>query len=180
MRLQFVAVALLLMASGGAAAADHGDVGNAARGSELLKPFKQNLQQALKAGLAQGPDNAIDVCKDEAPAIAARLSTDGVVVGRSSHKLRNPANEPPAWVTPVLARYLEEHPNLAPAVVPLPDDRVGYVEPIVLQPLCLACHGDVLAPDIAARIEAAYPDDAATGFEAGDLRGVFWVEFPGD
>ena len=25
-----------------------------------------------------------------------------------------------------------------------------------------------------------YPEDMATGFEAGDLRGVFWLEFPGE
>jgi hypothetical protein len=48
----------------------------------------------------------------------------------------------------------------------------------VLQPLCVACHGKFLAPDVAAIIEEAYPEDQATGFEVGDLRGVFWVEYP--
>ena len=46
-----------------------------------------------------------------------------------------------------------------------------------MQPLCLTCHGTELDPAIAAQIAASYPADEATGFAAGDFRGVFWVEF---
>ena len=60
----------------------------------------------------------------------------------------------------------------------LGDDRSGYVEPIVLQPLCLTCHGDSLAPEVAARIQDLYPQDRAVGYEVGDLRGVFWAAYP--
>ena len=45
---------------------------------------------------------------------------------------------------------------------------------------CLTCHGSSLAPDVAAQISDLYPQDRAVGFEAGDLRGVFWLEFPAD
>lgn len=173
-------LALVALAFGFCASPARGDDADTARGAALLKPFKQELQQALRGGLEQGAEQAISVCKDKAPAIAARLSTDGIVVGRSSHKLRNPENAPPDWVTPVLTGYLQGQADLEPAAVALPDQRVGYVEPIVMQPLCLTCHGEVLAPDIAERVAAAYPQDAATGFEVGDLRGVFWVEFPRD
>jgi hypothetical protein len=149
------------------------------RGAELLRPFKHDLKQALLAGLEEGPENAISACKEQAPAIASALSVGGVKVGRTSHRLRNPANVSPDWVTAVLETYLSEDSDRAPIVVPLPGKRLGYVEPIVLQPLCLACHGEVLGPDVAARIKEDYPHDKATGFEVGDLRGVFWAEFPG-
>ena len=33
-------------------------------------------------------------------------------------------------------------------------------------------------PDIAASIDETYPDDQATGFAEGDLRGWMWVEAP--
>jgi hypothetical protein len=33
---------------------------------------------------------------------------------------------------------------------------------------------------VAAQISELYPADKAIGFEAGDLRGVFWLEFSGD
>ena len=147
-------------------------------GAELLMPFKQQLKQALLAGLAQGPDKAIAACKVEAPRIAAELSTDGIVIGRSSHRLRNPANEAPAWVAPVLDAYVATPGDLEPVGVSLPGGRAGYVEPIRMQPLCLTCHGDVKDPVLLERIEADYPQDRATGFEAGELRGVFWIEYP--
>lgn len=149
-----------------------------ARGAELLAPFKQDLKQALVAGMQQGPVHAISVCRDQAPAIAESFSTLGVRMGRTSHRLRSPDNAAPEWVETVLQTYLGEDSNRAPRLVPLPNDRQGYVEPIAVQPLCLACHGKSLAPDVAAHINEAYPKDEATGFEVGDLRGVFWVEYP--
>jgi hypothetical protein len=52
------------------------------------------------------------------------------------------------------------------------------VEPIVVQPMCVTCHGADVAPDLRAKIEELYPDDQATGYAAGDLRGIFWAELP--
>lgn len=149
----------------------------AAKGAELLLPFKQDLKAALLEGLEAGPAAAIDACRVEAPEIAAEYSTGGVKLGRASHRLRNPGNAGPDWVTPTLERWLANADDRQPVVVELDGERVGYVEPIVTQPLCLACHGETLAPDVADAIAELYPEDQATGFGAGDLRGVFWVEF---
>lgn len=106
------------------------------------------------------------------------MSRDGVRMGRTSHRLRNPANSSPEWVTPLLNAYLDNAADREPHSVKLSDARLGYVEPILLQPLCLTCHGETLASDITARIDELYPDDRATGFEVGDFRGLFWVEYP--
>jgi hypothetical protein len=149
-----------------------------ARGAELLAPLKKELQQALVSGMQKGPLSAISVCKDKAPAIANSLSIEGVEMGRTSHRLRNPANSARDWVDTVLNAYLREDSDRAPELVTLPNGRLGYVEPIVVQSVCLACHGKSLAPDVAAQIKEAYPQDEATGFDVGDLRGVFWVEYP--
>jgi hypothetical protein len=147
-------------------------------GAELLAPLKIELKQALVAGMAKGPLNAISVCKDLAPAIADSLSIEGVEMGRTSHRLRNPANSAPDWVSPVIETYLGEDSDRVPKVVSLANNREGYVEPIMIKPLCLACHGSTLAPDVAAHLSEAYPEDVATGFDVGDLRGVYWVEYP--
>lgn len=149
-----------------------------ARGAALLAPFKQQLQQALQEGLAQGPVAAISACRVKAPEIAGALSRDGVRMGRSSNRLRNPANAPSPWVAAILDDYLADPGRRAPRGVDLPDGRRGYVEPILTKPLCLSCHGESLAPAVEARIRELYPQDQATGFRVGDLRGVFWVEFP--
>ena len=149
-----------------------------ARGAELLSPFKHDLQEALRLGLTKGPVEAIGACKVQAPEIAKALSKDGINLGRSSHRLRNPANSPPEWVSPILGAYVDDSADRAPRVVPLQNNRFGYVEPILIKPLCLTCHGEVLAPDVASRIDELYPEDRATKFNDGDFRGVFWVEFP--
>lgn len=147
-----------------------------ARGAELLMPFKKNLKSALVEGMQAGPVEAISACSMKAPSIAAALSVDGVVMGRSSHKLRNPDNLPPHW----LVQHLDSFANgnqQGPLVLELEGGRYGYAEPIATQAMCLTCHGENLAPEIATRISEAYPEDKATGFREGDPRGVFWVEF---
>ncbi len=173
-RVRRLLVVALLFAAGGAGAQDS----EPTPGARLLAPFKQELQQALRSGLAQGPVEAIAACQLRAPEIADARSRDGVRMGRSSHRLRNPSNAAPAWVAPVLEAYASDASDRMPRTVTLPGNRSGYIEPIALGPVCLTCHGDALAPEVAARIEQLYPDDRAVGFEVGDLRGVFWVEFP--
>jgi hypothetical protein len=150
----------------------------APKGAELLAPFKTNLKTALISGMAGGPANAITVCKTEAPRIAGELSVDGVVMGRSSHKLRNHENVAPAWAMPIIESFAADGEPPIPTGVELGGGRYGYVEPIMTQPLCLSCHGSSLHSDIAAKISELYPNDEATGFGEGDFRGVFWVEFP--
>jgi hypothetical protein len=149
----------------------------AARGAELLAPFKSDLKDALMAGMKEGPVAAIGVCSELAPGIAASLSVDGVKMGRSSHKLRNPDNAPPAWLAPIIESYASGDDELSPRTVALSHGRTGYAEPIIVQPVCLTCHGSELAVGIAEQVAALYPEDQATGFSAGDFRGVFWVEF---
>lgn len=148
------------------------------RGAALLAPFKKDLKAALQAGMQSGVTNAVSVCKEQAPGIAESLSVDGVRMGRASHRRRNPGNTGPAWVSRQVQAYVGQRGNWQPVSVPLANGRRGYVEPIVMQPLCLACHGETLAPEVAEQIAAEYPEDRATGFRVGDFRGVFWVEYP--
>jgi hypothetical protein len=148
------------------------------RGAEIILPFKQQLKQALQQGMAAGPDAAVDVCHLEAPAIAQSLTTDNIRLGRSSHKLRNPANAPSAWMDQVINTYLGAPEAQQPVAIRIADGRVGYAEPILTQPLCLTCHGETIAPAVQAQIAEIYPNDQATGFRVGELRGIFWAEFP--
>jgi hypothetical protein len=147
-------------------------------GTAIVGEFKRELQTALRAGLEQGLPEAIGACQVSAPEIDQSLSGDGVRVGRTSHRLRNPANVSPDWVTPVLEDYLRSPDDRAPRTVSLQDNRVGYVEPIITQALCLNCHGEEIDRDVAESIRMLYPADRATGFRIGELRGVFWVEYP--
>jgi hypothetical protein len=149
-----------------------------AHGQSTLVPFKTELKAALQAGMARGPVEALETCHIEAPRIASENSSDSVEIGRTSHRLRNPENAPRPWVEPILAAYLADPETLEPRAIRLTEDRMGYVEPIRIQAVCLTCHGESLAPAVAKEIRRLYPSDRATGFELGDFRGVFWAEMP--
>jgi len=149
-------------------------------GAEAVLPFKKSLKKALVAGLEDGPIEAVSACRVEAPKLAEAQSTGGVKVGRASQKLRNPSNAPKLWMQPFLRVYETDPEGREPGVVLIDDKTVGYVEPIFLQPLCVTCHGLELEPGLKAKIGELYPADQATGYVAGDFRGVFWAEFPRD
>ena len=148
------------------------------RVNEVLLPFKQQLQKALVSGMNEGVVEAISACKTEAPEIAKSLSKSGIYIGRTSHRLRNLDNASPVWVEPILNTYLTNDTDREPRDVLLPGGRTGYVEPIIVQPLCTACHGEAITREVTTRINELYPEDRAIGFKVGDLRGVFWVELP--
>ena len=147
------------------------------RGAEIILPFKQQLKQALQKGMAKGPVAAVNACHLEAPAIGRSFTADNIRVGRSSHRLRNPVNRPSAWMKQVIDDYLSAPDAKQPVAVRLADGRIGYAEPIVTQPQCLTCHGDAIAPAVQAKLFELYPADQATGFDTGELRGIFWAEF---
>ena len=142
------------------------------------------LQQRLSARLAEaitssGPVAAITVCRDEAKPIASAIAREhGVAIGRTSHRLRNPTNVAPSWLAPMIERAAVEPPT-ASVVVDL-GDRVGVVRPLFTEARCLTCHGpaEQLAPELRDTLAHAYPDDRATGFAAGELRGLMWAEAP--
>jgi hypothetical protein len=153
------------------------DAETTARAQAAIGPFKKSLKDALLAELAKSPASAIDVCAEKAPALAREASKEGVRVGRASAKLRNPANAPPGWLTPVMAELARAPSGTAASrVVDLGDGKRGYAEAIWVDAPCLLCHGAAIAPDVEAKIAERYPQDGARGYQAGELRGVFWAE----
>lgn len=131
------------------------------------------LTDALRAG---GPDAAIAVCAEQAPAIAQRVAADHAVrLGRTSWKLRNPGNAAPVWAE----LPLDERPE-SPVTLADRSGRLGVLTPIRVSGACLQCHGGPgdLAPGVPETLARLYPDDHATGFADGDLRGWFWIEVP--
>jgi hypothetical protein len=149
------------------------------RAREVVAAYKQELVETLVAALNEGgPAGAIAACREAAPEIAAARTAAGVQVGRTSHRLRNPENAPPPWVAPLLAAYLEDPGQGQPRAVPLEAGSFGYVEPIRMLSFCLSCHGPAIDPPLAAALRELYPEDRATGFRQGEIRGVAWAVLP--
>jgi hypothetical protein len=131
----------------------------------------------LEAALGSGGGRAgIETCREKAPMIAARVSEQyGLRIGRTSDRLRNPGNAPPAWALRQVAERTAE-----PTFLAGPGGELGALLPIRLKAECQMCHGPVEAIDeeIRQAIADVYPDDRAVGFVEGDLRGWIWVEAP--
>lgn len=147
-----------------------------AAAKKLGGTLKARMVEAMGSG---GPGAAITVCADEAQGLTAQIADEtGVRVGRSSSRLRNPANAGPDWVTAWL-RAQGERP--AEGVAPLReivDGRARVILPIAVEAPCLVCHGapQAIPVDVREVLAARYPDDDATGYAVGDLRGALWAE----
>ena len=129
-----------------------------------------------KVMLGEGPAAAIRVCSQEASELASEVSREyGLSIGRTALRLRNPDNAAPEWAVPLMKPSLME-----PQFVDLPNEHLGALLPIQLQPKCLGCHGPAnqIAKEVQLQIENLYPLDQAMGFQEGDLRGWFWVDVP--
>lgn len=145
--------------------------------ADLKGTLSGRLASAMKGG---GPKAGIEVCSSEAQQLTQQVATrHRVRIGRTSHRLRNPkTNEPRPWLTDYLSEVAgKKAAAVKPALFDL-GSSVGWVEPLGTLPLCQTCHGDPasLSPEVKASLAARYPQDQATGFAEGDVRGVVWVE----
>ncbi len=165
------------------------EAGGIAEPAALAARFQQELGAKLQAAMQSGgPVNAIAVCRDEAPAIASRLSRQsGWQVKRVGTRVRNPlTGVPDAWEQRELMQFQQRLRGGEAASqidrLEIIDDAQGqtarYMKAIVTAPPCLACHGarDAQPPALRAVLERDYPHDAATDYAAGELRGAFSLQ----
>jgi hypothetical protein len=152
------------------------------RAQGAAKALQSSLQTRLVEVLPKaGPAGALDICRREAYAIAAEVGMQqGVALGRTSHKVRNAQNAPRPWAAPIVAQHAgKKYADAKSYVVDL-GTQVGVLQPISMGEACSMCHGapSWMPDDVAATLKQAYPNDQATGFATGDLRGWIWVEVP--
>ncbi|QQZ27622.1 DUF3365 domain-containing protein [Thiothrix subterranea] len=140
--------------------------------------LKGELEAAMKAG---GPVEAMGICHTKAPEIAKAVSAEkGMEVSRVSLKNRNPvmgqANE---WQTAVLNDFeAKKAAGADPATIAYAEvvnNEFRFMKAIPTAAVCLKCHGTELSPAVTAKLTELYPQDKATGYKEGDLRGAFVV-----
>lgn len=141
------------------------------RFADTLKP---TLQQALKE---DGPSLAVEVCAVKAPAIAQGLSAEsGWQVRRVSLKPRNPNAAPDAWEAAALTKLAERQARndgtdtLVHTEINEHEFRLIKAQPV--EQACLTCHGSNIEADLAAALKKFYPEDLATGYSLGEIRGA--------
>ncbi len=147
----------------------------------LMGKLKPEMKGAMMTG---GPVKAMDVCHTKADSISAKVSEQlGFSIKRTSLKPRNSNNAPDAWERAVLVKFEErkalgESPKTLEFVDVVENNgqrQVRYMKAIPTRGVCLMCHGSKIAPPISAKIKKLYPEDQATGFKLGDLRGAFSI-----
>lgn len=178
-----LSVAIAVAASSWAGEGDDVRAGKARQAVKALgESLKGQLMSAIKAG---GPVSAIAVCRTAAPALGAKVSSEqGLTISRTALRVRNPKNAPDAWERKVLEDFITQAAAGAdPATLERGEEvteegvtgfRYMKAIPMAAEP-CLACHGSNLAPAVATEISKLYPEDQATGFKVGDVRGAFSV-----
>ncbi|MEM7257940.1 MAG: DUF3365 domain-containing protein, partial [Pseudomonadota bacterium] len=150
-----------------------------------VKAFGAALKTELVAAMQDGgPTAALSVCNVEAMPITSRLGNErNAAVSRASLNNRNPDNVPSEWQKLVLEDFDKRAANgedIVPmASVSVVDNngkkQLRFMKAVPTEGVCLACHGQQIAPDVQASLDNLYPEDKATGYSAGQVRGAIVV-----
>jgi hypothetical protein len=182
----FLLVGLLCFSLGALAAEREVEVdADTARAQAAIADLGQRLRSALMARMqAEGPVAAVAFCHEEAPGIAdAVANAHGLSIGRTSDRPRSPMNTPGDWQLAVLADFAQRHAAGAEPQALVHSARAEtfrYARGIRVEGPCLVCHGTAVPETVQTAIQSRYPQDRATGYSEGELRGMFWVEITQD
>jgi len=157
----------------------------AARARHATQALASSLVTRLQAAIHEGGAvSGLEACRLEAQPLTQQASDAlGLTVGRTALRVRNPANAPDDWERQQLEKFTA---RLASGTAVNQLEVLEYVEdngqakwrymrPIMTGGQCLTCHGEQIAPNIAATIAENYPSDRAIGFKLGEMRGAFTV-----
>ena len=145
------------------------------------KLLLQNVSGAIAEG---GVAHAVGYCNLRAmPLLDSLANKNSITIQRVTDKARNPANRISGKPENALFQKVQDslrNGGVQPHYL-LEDEkgRTIYYKPILLaMPACLQCHGmpgkDIEASTLAT-IREKYPDDAATGYLPGQLRGMWKI-----
>ncbi len=136
----------------------------------------RTLRARLLEAMANGAPAAAEVCANEAATRTAEVGArNHASVGRGSTRMRG-ATPPPPWVQAWLVAQREGSAEGVTGWQRVEEGRARVLRPIVIEAPCLTCHGETVSPEVQALLAARYPDDRATGYRLGDLRGALWAE----
>lgn len=180
--------ALPAMSTSAALAADEAQLLEEGRtvASSIPPKLLEVLSDEIQKG---GPEGAIGVCREKAPAMAKAASEKtGWAIRRVSLKNRNPKAVPDAWEKAVLEDFErrvaagEKPAGLEKGELATIDGKqvYRYMKALPTIELCLQCHGtsDQVSPAVQAKLKELYPDDKAVGYGVGQIRGAITIKKP--
>ncbi|MDD5051500.1 MAG: DUF3365 domain-containing protein [Sulfuricurvum sp.] len=155
------------------------------KGAEVSATLIQKLGSELKTQMqANGPIAALNFCSQNALNLTEQVAKDsGISLKRISLQNRNPVNAATQEEKILLDQWQKMIKNgeTLPVytLIKLTNNHNVYYKPIVINnEACLKCHGDIAANSpLGNAIKQSYPEDKATGYKMGDLRGMIAVSF---
>jgi len=161
-----------------------------AEARQVAASVPPRLLSVLSAEIERGgPAGAIGVCREEAPRLArAAAQETGWSVRRVSLRERNPKAVPDEWERAALedfdrrAAAGEKPATLERAEVVQQQGKpvMRYMRALPVVELCTQCHGtpERIGPPVQARLAELYPQDKATGYTIGQIRGAMTISKP--
>lgn len=154
-----------------------------ARGDSLVRITFDSLRNTLSRLMTtEGPQGAVRFCNLQALQLTNLHSSDDISIGRVTDKTRNPGNALSELDKKQFEKYIAllEKKDSLPSVVITQNNKAHYYKPILIQSMCLNCHG-VAGKEIPAQvvttIDSLYPSDMAKGYKSGELRGMWHIVF---
>ena len=151
--------------------------------AQLIGEFSSNLNIRLTTAIQTGgPSGAISECGLAASQVAEFLSQHGWSIRRVSDRNRNQDNRATLAEKNIMTVFTDTTQPIRKFFGDWKTvdsvETYTYYKPIWARKFCLKCHGDMqtLASGVYQTIKKHYPMDKATGYKAGDLRGMFVVE----
>ncbi len=128
----------------------------------------------------------IEFCNKNVAGISDSLSQfHGAQISRASDKPRNPSNK----ASDVEIKSIDSLKALKAAGASLTpisfetENQVITHYPIPTAGMCLKCHADTqktISSAVQQKLQSLYPEDMATGYQVGDIRGIWVVKMDKD
>lgn len=153
-------------------------------GNRIATATFDTLRKSLINAIGKrGTEGAIDLCHTDVIALTNAYA-DTVIIKRAAPKFRNPANKPDSLELAVfeqMSQVMQATGNPEPVLYKDTfSGQVHYFKPIILQALCINCHGapqQDIQPSTMLAIREKYPNDQAVNFKGGELRAVWHILF---
>ena len=150
--------------------------------SHAQKVLLQNVSQAIKE---KGAAGAVDFCNEKAMVLTDSISAiHAASIQRLSDKNRNPKNilleniDKQAWDS--IALLMQNKEQIKKHWLTKENNAIYYYKAIPIgMPTCLSCHGNKevdIAQETMRQITTRYPNDKATGYQMGQLRGIWKIK----
>ncbi|MDR9365679.1 MAG: DUF3365 domain-containing protein [Balneolaceae bacterium] len=153
------------------------------KGGEFVEATQKVLASNLVGAIQEkGTEGALEFCNIQAIPLTDSMAVElQAHIKRVTDQPRNPdnlANETELEYIRSAKSDLSEGNEVTPAIHYANGKVVGYY-PIITNQLCMQCHGNENSQINHATLEqikTLYPDDQATGYDVGELRGIWVVE----